>query len=512
MQSTIRTLLAGAALTLSLPLFMSSTSAISTDAAEIQLQVANLLFSDGRYIEAFDAYDHVATSDDLRVRRRALMGSVRSSLRLAEFARAGRDADALIKIAPRDAEAIALLGDSLWSLGLFDEAEQKYNDALGIQSELPRALHGLARALASRGRLEEALDQAQMALRYAPRDGEIHHTVGSIYERMGRFEEAANAYGSYVNLLPNRDRSAQASWSRAEIRFLKAFGRKTPFEMDEADAKTLYTVPFKIINEKVVVRAKVNNGPLMDFVLDTGSEQTVVTTETARRLGVHRLASTLSAGVGDIGLRALDLGRLDSFEIGNLKIRNVPAIVKNPPLRGLPTRETESFSPLSLGLSMIIDYGTQQLIIGRELPSQEADVELPLRLHRLAMVPGKVDGGPASFIIDTGGQVISISLEAASELDRPSARHIPLQVYGMGGWDRDAFLLPGVNLGFRQIEYRNFSVVVLNLRAPSILLGFRLGGIVGHKFLSQYRVAIDLNRSVVRLKARPGFPAPAPAN
>jgi hypothetical protein len=43
-------------------------------------------------------------------------------------------------------------------------------------------------------------------------------------------------------------------------------------------------------------------------------------------------------------------------------------------------------------------------------------------------------------------------------------------------------------------------VVVLNLRAPSALLGFQLGGIVGHRFLSKYRVTIDLERSVVGLE------------
>ena len=31
-------------------------------------------------------------------------------------------------------------------------------------------------------------------------------------------------------------------------------------------------------------------------------------------------------------------------------------------------------------------------------------------------------------------------------------------------------------------------------------IGFQLGGIVGHKFLSKYRVGIDIERSVLRLK------------
>ena len=73
-------------------------------------------------------------------------------------------------------------------------------------------------------------------------------------------------------------------------------------------------------------------------------------------------------------------------------------------------------------------------------------------------------------------------------------------MWGTSGWDRDAFLLPGVNLAFDAITYTNFPVVVLNLDTPSALLGFQLGGIVGHRFLSKYRVAIDLEHSVVRLK------------
>jgi hypothetical protein len=72
-------------------------------------------------------------------------------------------------------------------------------------------------------------------------------------------------------------------------------------------------------------------------------------------------------------------------------------------------------------------------------------------------------------------------------------------VYGTSGWDRDAFLLPGVNLAFDEISYPNFSVVVLNLRAPSVLLGFEVGGIVGHRFLSPYRVSLDMDRSELRL-------------
>ena len=36
-------------------------------------------------------------------------------------------------------------------------------------------------------------------------------------------------------------------------------------------------------------------------------------------------------------------------------------------------------------------------------------------------------------------------------------RRIALKVYGTSGWDRDAFLMPGVNLKFNKITYKNFA-------------------------------------------------------
>ena len=109
--------------------------------------------------------------------------------------------------------------------------------------------------------------------------------------------------------------------------------------------------------------------------------------------------------------------------------------------------------------------------------------------------------GRGFFVVDTGGEVISISSATATAIGkREPTRKIMLKVYGSSGWDRDAFLLPGVNLAFDLIRYTNFPVVVLNLETPSALLGFQVGGIVGHKFLSKYRVGIDLERSVLRLK------------
>lgn len=470
------------------------------DDAQLQFQLGTLLFEETRFREALTAFRKATQSDNKSTEIQARIGVVKSALRLGEFAEAQREAGTLKTASPRSAEVMSIHADALWSAGLFDESHTEFLNALALEPDLSRGHHGLARALASQNRLEDALNEAQIALKLSPRDEEMHHTVGSIFERMRRYEQAAAAYGNYVNLLPNKDRSEKASWSRSQIRFLKSFGEREPIALDEAGANTLHTMDFRVVDDKVIVKAKVNGGRLQDFVLDTGSELTTISRQTASSAVVRPITYTLSAGVGEVGLRGLQLGRLDTLELGTLKLSNVPVLIKAPALRGIPKRETESFSPLGLGLSMTVDYATHKLSIGRTIPDEPADFELPMRHHRLTMVRGMInETRPIYFVVDTGGEVISISLATADHLNQGMQRKIALRVYGTSGWDRDAFLMPGVNLRFNEIAFNNFAVVVLNLQAPSVLLGFQVGGIVGHKFLSPYRVSLDLNRSELRM-------------
>ncbi len=471
--------------------------------ADIQLQLGDLLAGDARFREAADAYQRAiaAGSADPGVTRRAQSGLALMLLRSGDFAGARAQAEHLTRTDPADARALSLYGDTLWSFGLFEEADRAFGAALKADAADARGHHGRARALAAHSRLADALIEAQQALKLAPREPEFHHTVGVIYERQHRYDEAAAAFGNYVNLLPNRDHSEKALWTRAEIRFLDSFKGKTPVDIAASpeDGQT-WTIPIRIEHDKVLVSVKVNGGAPSDFVLDTGAEQTVVSRDLARKRGILPIIYMQTAGVGDVGMRGLQVGRVDLLDVGPLRVRNVPCLIKNPPLGDLPAREPESFSPLALGLSMRIDYARHQLVMGRALPPAAYATELPLSLYRLATVRGIVNGQPATFVVDTGGEVISISQATAGQMtDRPAFRRIPLKVYGTSGWDRDAFLMPNVDLEFSTIRFSKIPVVVLNLRAPSALLGFQIGGIVGHKFLSKYRVSIDLARSVVGL-------------
>src|SRR5439155_1106310 len=162
----------------------------------------------------------------------------------------------------------------------------------------------------TRSKLDAALTEAQAAAAMDPRDGEIHAEIGEIYQRMHRFDEAANAYTNFINLLPNKDRSDKAMLTKSQVKFLQAF---------------------------------------------------------------------------------------------------------------------EGRAPLDFGMSVVIDYQHRQLTMARSLPSFEGgEMLLPMRIHRLAMVRGMLNSTrPTYFVVDTGGEVISISSETAGHFQQKGQRRIP---------------------------------------------------------------------------------------
>lgn len=475
---------------------LSSQSSVD---AEVQYQLATQLYGEARFREALYAYDLAMRSEDAALVGRARKGKVRTALRVAEFDLARREAEALVAGAAADPEAQTLYGDALWATGLFDEADTAFRGALDAAPESSRARFGTARSLATRTRLDDALNEALAAAAVSPRDAEVQALVGHIYERLQRFDEAADAYERYTALLPNPD-DTMAGVFLAKIRHLRSFNGRVPLLVDAETATRAHRVQFKLVNKKIVMQGRLN-GAAVEFVLDTGSERTGISAATARRTGVSPVTSTLTAGVGVAAFRRLDLGSADRIEIGTFRIRNVPVSIRNVGRGALPRWQSETFSPVALGLSVVVDYQRREVTLARSLPDGDADFRLPMRVNRLPMVRGLLNAThPAYFVVDTGGELISISAETASALAMRPARRIPLRVYGMSGLDADAFLLPGVDLDFDAIEYRKVGLAVLNLRAPSVLLGFQLGGIVGHKFLGDYRVSMDVGRSELRLE------------
>lgn len=480
----------------------SSSPRAGIDDADDEILRAETLFERARYREAVKAYVRARElNPDLALP--STRAVVRALLRVGDFRQAAEESSRLPELSS-EASDLALRADTLWSVGHFEEAAAGYGQALAQMPDLPAANHGMARVLDARGRTAEGLALVEMAIEREPDAPEFRHTRAFLLERLRNYPVASDELERYIALLPKEGFKDQIKLARARIKFLRHFKDREPLRLDAGGGLgEVHVVPFRVEREKLFVKVRINNRWTRELVVDTGAEMTVLSEDSARAAGVYSVAETLSAGVGDVGLRRLKLARISSLEIGGLRVEHVPTMIKDPPLRRIPTQEIDAISPLALGLSVRVDYERGELLMARELPPLDtpASIEMPLWMHRLATVRGKVNGDtPAAFVIDTGGQAISISRTTAVGLEQLGRfRRIPLRVYGSSGWDRDAFLLPGVDLEVDDVKMARSSLVVLNLRAPSVLLGYEVGGILGHKFLSRYTVSLDLNGGLMRL-------------
>jgi predicted aspartyl protease len=457
---------------------------------------ADRFFGEARYEDAYRQYARVLGTgyDDLTVP--SVKGMVRSALRLSSFQVALREADQLKRISNEE-DAFTLYGDALWGAGLFDEAENAYRVAQTRFPSSPRARFGVARLLTTRGRNTEALGETLAASTAAPKDSEILVLLAQLYERLYQYESAARVYEDYVKLLPKSVRGNSEA-ATIKIKLLRSFNGRTPVSMTGGDRA--HVLPFRMQERKIILNGLLN-GKKIEFVLDTGAEQTAITRSTAENAGVRAIVETLITGVGKASLKKLAVGRVDTLAIGDLTIKDVPVSIRRENLPGSKPWQNETFSPAAYGLSVLVDYRRNEVTLARDLPEGPADFRMPLRVYRLPLIRGMVNEKyPAYFVVDTGGEMLSITKETATQLAMRPSRHIGVKVWGVMGLDPDAYVLPGVDLAFDQIHYKNFGVAVLNLRAPSVLLGFQLGGILGYNFLSEYRVAMDFARGELRLQ------------
>src|SRR5438105_430189 len=149
MRWTLRFVLCAAAIVAG-SLVLQADDKIPAGDAELQFQLGNLLSDETRFREALDAYDRAIQTDDHDLQVRARAGKVKTALRIAEFDLAQTEGELLRASAPADPEALSLYADSLWSGGLFDEADDVYRQAPSINRESPRARFVGTRAAAPR--------------------------------------------------------------------------------------------------------------------------------------------------------------------------------------------------------------------------------------------------------------------------------------------------------------------------------------------------------------------------
>src|SRR6266498_1428595 len=397
---------------------------------------------------------------------------------------------------PMSARAHALLGSAILAAGDFRDSVEEFRTALSIQEDEALAVAGLAMVDFYENRLNLAIKGLRRAVSLDSGEPDYVFNLGQAAARSERYKEAADCYERFLSIAPKTDADRRAR-IRGLIDFLRYLGRQGSLYVLAGESKM--TMPFESFDGRPILKVRVNNNrdPLR-FVLDTGSGMSVVSEETAKKLGLRAVA------------------------LGGVRIESVPVYIRH---------FFDEKNPIDgyLGLSVIskfiasVDYGDNIFRLRRPsevnlqdlwgvpisrngvLPPAPGVLEIPLRTTSSGFLSGEVrlEGveRPLNFIIDTGASVSVVSEKLAAEEQLINyLEPTRLRIYGAAGIADDvkSLLLPKVMLGTFTRE--RISAAILDLEPVNETAGFTQNGILGGNYLRHFRVSFDFQRGLIRLE------------
>jgi tetratricopeptide (TPR) repeat protein len=122
--------------------------------------------------------------------------------------------EASVLAVPDNHRARTNLGIALATGGRLDEAIEQFEASLGIEPDAARTTYNLANALAAHGRLDEAIGRYRTVLAAEPDSAEAHHNVGIALGKQGDLVGATRHLQEAVRLKP-RDAEARYNLGKA---------------------------------------------------------------------------------------------------------------------------------------------------------------------------------------------------------------------------------------------------------------------------------------------------------
>ncbi len=427
---------------------------------------------------------------------------------------------------PLSARAHSLLGAIILASGDFRRSIEEFRTALSLKGDDARAVAGMAMVDFYENRLDESVKGLKRAAFIDPSEPDYVFDLGQVAARTERYKEAANAYERFLAIAPKTDTDRRER-IRGLIDFLRYLGDQGALYSPGGENRT--SITFEETSDRPILQVRVNGSKeKLRFVLDTGSGMSVLSEETAKRLGIKPVArGGMARAVGGGGRFEIVYGFLSNMEIGEARISNVPVYIRRFYSSGTPVDGYVGLSVISKYIATI-DYDTHNFSLVRSRSddaapmrsvfkndenkgdkTQSPGLEIPMRITSSGFLSGEVriEGieRPLNFIIDTGAD-ISVVSELLTKIEDVSrfAQGGRMVVYGAAGVAENvtALLLPRVSFGAHARE--GIRAAVLDLEPVNETAGFDQMGILGANFLRHFRVTFDFPRAIVRLEPLQG--------
>jgi predicted aspartyl protease/Flp pilus assembly protein TadD len=490
----------------------------------------------GDFERAEQLYREVLAKDDTDTEAR--LGLSHALLKQRRLQDSFDHAARVIAIDPLSARAHALLGSAILASGDFRLSVEEFRTALALNENESMAIAGLAMVDYYENRTASCISGLRRAASLDSDEPDYVFNLGQAAARSEHYREAADAYERFLVIAPRTDADRRAR-IRGLIDFLRYLGQQgSLYDLQGADHTVL---EFEAPDYRPIIKLRINGSKeYLRFVLDTGSGMSVLSEDTARKLGVKAVArGGMARAVGGGGRFEIVYGYLDSIDIGETRVTNVPVYIRHFFDERNPVDGYLGIAALGR-LLLTVDYGTRRLTLVRQRNPQpesgrvvdgqgkpvkaaavetQTGIDVPVRTTASGFLSGEIfiDGisKPLNFIIDTGATVTVMSeklaaLEEAQAFIRPTR----MRVFGAAGIAEDVkvAVLPKIAIGTFSRE--KIDAAVLDLEPVNETAGFLQSGILGANFLRFYRVIFDFERGLVRLesleKSAPPAGAPTP--
>jgi predicted aspartyl protease/Tfp pilus assembly protein PilF len=429
-----------------------------------------------------------------------------------------------LAIDPLSARAHALLGSAVLATGDFHLSVEEFRTAISLKADEAMAIAGLAMVDFYENRTSACVAGLERATSIEPDEPDYLFNLGQAAARSERYKEAADAYERFLVIAPRTDEDRRAR-IRGLIDFLRYLGRQgSLYSLAGAERSVL---PFEAVDLRPIVKVRINGGKELRFVLDTGSGMSVISEETARKIGIKAVArGGLARAVGGGGRFEIVYGYVNSIEVGEVRVENVPVYIRHFYDERNPVDGYLGIAALTR-LVTVIDYGNRHLTLIRQRSSEAADlatvinrpgkndnrapvesrpgVEVLVRTTSSGFLSGEISiegiEKPQNFIFDTGATVTVMS-EKLAELAAAQGfiQQGRMRVFGAAGIAENVKMALLPKLGVGTYTRQNIDAAVLDLEPVNETAGFQQSGILGGNFLRYFRVVFDFQRGIVRLE------------
>lgn len=481
---------------------------------------------------------------------RARLGLSFALMKRSQLQSAFEEAARVVSLEPLNGRAHSLMGTAMLRSGEFRQSLESFYTALKFDQRDALAWAGLAEIAYFENYSRNAYEGLKRAVQLDPDEPDYYVSLARTCSRLELYNEAADAYQSYLNVAPKTDAERRAR-IRGLIDFYRYLGAT---RIHRTGGQVVTSVPFDLIQNRPFVRVMINGKGPFRFVLDTGASLSVISDQAAQRLGMRPVArGGMARAVGGSGSFPIIYGLVDSLEIGTAKIETVPVYIRT--VHSAPGVPESDRADGYIGLSVLssylvsIDYQNRVLRLDRTpLREEETVVQRrgPVGLERapapqvaptaaaaaaptapgVPVVPAEIDiplrstsGGlasaethlpgltrPLNFILDTGATVTVVSKAAVKrfELEPLKIRGETYRVIGAAGIEEGAEALELTTLTVSGLRKNNSRALILDLEPVNETSGFEQHGIIGGDYLAHFKVEFDLRRFRLLLTPQTG--------